>query len=326
MTLLAKTCALANLALSPASYVDLSIDGSLVAAMAVDVKGNVSVFAFDAQTGRPRWSRSVAPTTAQHDYWTYSGVHVSADAQLVTWACGELGSAGAIKQYVVSAKDGTDAAPPLHADAALEPPLSPDGEFTVASYAAPCGGERARVLRRNATSGAYEPGGGFIEGPATGAAGAAPCWYLAQSALSFDHMSAKTFASFAWSSKTLDAAAMTMHDVDDLAAPPVASYVSPVAPSGDTDTSGATLACFERLCVFGGYAGTRVVQPTVVLIDASAAGAVWTATTNGSVVDVSIAPAYVPETYFVSASGCTTPGLCSGPGAEASLWTVSFSA
>ena len=62
------------------------------------------------------------------------------------------------------------------------------------------------------------------------------------------------------------------------------------------------------------------------LIDASAAGAVWTATTNGSVVDVSIAPAYVPETYFVSASGCTTPGLCSGPGAEASLWTVSFSA
>ena len=98
-------------------------------------------------------------------------------------------------------------------------------------------------------------------------------------------------------------------------------------PYGTTETgSGATLACFERLCVFGGYAGTRVVQPTVVLIDASAAGAVWTATTNGSVVDVSIAPAYVPETYFVSASGCTTPGLCSGPGAEASLWTVSFSA
>ncbi len=139
-------------------------------------------------------------------------------------------------------------------------------------------------------------------------------------------MSAKTFASFAWSSTALDAAAVTMHDVDSLAAGPVASYVSPVAPSGDTDTAGAVLACFERLCVFGGYASSRVVQPTVVLLDASAAGAVWTATTNGSVIDVSIAPGFVPETYYVSASGCTTPSLCTGPGAEASLWTVSFSA
>jgi len=336
VTLLAETCALANLALSPASYVDLSVNGSLVAAMAVDVKGNVTVSAFDAQTGRRRWSRSVAPAAGQRDYFTYSGVHVSANAQLVTWACGELGSAGAIRQYIVSAEDGTDAAPPVRADAALEPPLSPDGEYTAASYTAPCGGERARVLRRNATSGAFEPVGGFIEGPATGAAAglegpvagaaAAPCWYLAQAALSFDYMSAKTYASFAWSSTTLDAAAITMHDVDDLAGPPVASYVSPVAPSGDTDTSGATLACFERLCVFGGYAGNRVVQPTVVLVDASAAGAVWQATTNGSVIGVSVAPGYVPETYYISASGCTTPGLCTGPGAEASLWTVSFSA
>lgn len=328
VTLLAETCALANLAISPASYVDLSIDGSLVVAMAVDVKGNVTVAAFDAQTGRPRWSRSIAPTAAQHDYWTFSGVHVSADAQLVTWACGELGSAGAIRQHVVSATDGADAVPPILADSALEPPLSPDGEYTAAAYAAPCGGERARVLRRNATSGAFEPVGGFIDGPATGAGAgdAAPCWRLAQAALSFDYMSAKTFASFAWSSTALDAAAVTMHDVDSLAAGPVASYVSPVAPSGDTDTAGAVLACFERLCVFGGYASSRVVQPTVVLLDASAAGAVWTATTNGSVIDVSIAPGFVPETYYVSASGCTTPSLCTGPGAEASLWTVSFSA
>jgi hypothetical protein len=56
----AERCALVNLAISPASYVDLSVDGSLVVAMAVDAQANVTVFAFDAQTGRARWSRSVA--------------------------------------------------------------------------------------------------------------------------------------------------------------------------------------------------------------------------------------------------------------------------
>jgi hypothetical protein len=323
-TLDAERCALVNLAISPASYVDLSVDGSLVVAMAVDAQVNVTVFAFDAQTGRSRWSRSVAPTPAQREQWTFSGVHVSADAQLVTWSCGEVGAAGAIRQYVVSAKDGADAAPPLHVDAALEPPLSPDGEYTAASFASPCGGDRARVLRRNATGGggAYEPvGAAFIDGPAADGS----CWYLMQAALTFDPASARTFASFAWSSTSLNAAAVTMYDVDAIEKGPLASYVSPVS-TGGMDSSGAVLACFERLCVFGGYPGSGVAQPTVVLIDASAAGPVWSVATNGSVIDVSIAPAYVPETYFVSASGCTTPSICTGPGAEASLWTVSFTA
>ena len=322
-TTLEERCALVNLAISPASYVDLSVDGSLVVAMAVDAQANVTVFAFDAQTGRARWSRSVAPTPAQREQWTFSGVHVSADAQLVTWSCGEVGAAGAIRQYVVSAKDGADAAPPLRVDAALEPPLSPDGEYTAASFASPCGGDRARVLRRNATGGGdYEPvGAAFIDGPAADGS----CWSLMQAALTFDPASARTFAAFAWSSTSLNAAAVTMYDVDALEQGPVASYVSPVS-TGGMDSSGAVLACFERLCVFGGYPGSGVAQPTVVLIDASAAGPVWSVATNGSVMDVSIAPAYVPETYFVSASGCTTPSICTGPGAEASLWTVSFTA
>ena len=320
IVLLADTCALVNLALSTASYVDLSRDGLLVAALSADDTGNLTVRAFDAQTGRLRWARSIAPTKEQAQMWTFSGVSVSANAELVTWACGELESAAGVRQYVVHASNGTDVAPTVRSDGELEPPLSPDGEYTVASIAVASGGDSARVMRWNASTRNYDAVVPDLVGPASvGVSG----WYLVQAKLTFDPMSATTFVTLAWSSMTLDAAAVTMYDVDALAGGPVASYATPVS-TGAMDSSGCVIACLERLCVAGFYPGSGVAQPTVLLLDASAAGPVWNTTTSGSVIDVSIAPAEVPETYFFSSSGCTTPSICTDVGAEAYVWAVEF--
>jgi hypothetical protein len=318
--LLADVCAIVNLALSTSTYADISRDGSLVAAMAVSNGLNVSVHAFDGQTGKLRWTRSVSPPGPNHDYFTFSGLRVSADGEFVSFEFGDVSAVGGVKQYIVSGVDGKDRAVPVRGDGGLEPPISADGGYSVVTVGVASGGSRARVVRWNASSAAYEPAGEDIDGPKV----AGVVWDLAEASSSFDPVSDRSFITLAWSSAGLNAAAVTMYDVSELTRP-VAAYRTPVS-TGDMDSSGVAIACFERLCIAGLFPGSGVSQPTVVLLDASSPTAVWNTTTAGSVLDVSIAPAEVPETYFVSASGCTTPGLCSGPGAEASLWTVSFSA
>ena len=318
--LLADVCAIVNLALSTYTYADISRDGSLVAAMTVSDGLNVTVHAFDGQTGKLRWTRSVSPPGPDHDYFTFSGLRVSADGEFVAWEFGDVSAVGGVKQYIVGGVDGKDRAEPVRSDGGLEPPISEDGGYSVVTVGVASGGSRARVVRWNASSATYEPAGADIDGPAL----AGIVWDLAAASSSFDPVSDRSFVTLAWSSAGLNAAAVTMYDVTELTRP-VASYKTPVS-TGDYDSSGVAIACFERLCIAGFYPGSGVSQPTVVLLDASAPTPVWNSTTEGSVLDVSIAPAKVPETYFVSASGCTTPSICTGPGAEAAYWLVRFSA
>ena len=317
----AETCALANLALNPTTYAELSRNGSLVVALTASDAGNVTIFALEGQTGALRWARSFAPTPAQKSYWTWSGVHVSPDGEFVSWSVGELGGAEGVRQHVAAADDGKDRGPSIRVDEPLEPPLSLGAEYTVSSVAVASGGERARVLRWNASAAAYTPAGADIDGPKI----AGILWYFISASLSFDPMTGVTFATLAWSSTSLNAAAVVMYNVDALASGPVASYHTPVS-TGDMDSSGVAIACFERLCACGFYPGSGVAQPTFLLLDASAKAPVWNTTTAGSVLDVAIAPGAVPETYYVSAAGCTTPSICTDKGAEAFVWGVTFTA
>lgn len=308
---------------TPFTRFALSPDGATAVAWVQDASLNVTVLAFDGQTGARRWTTVLpAPSGPDRDYFVALGLALSGDGRWVLADEGVEGGGDGQRLHVLSAADGTPRGAPVYSAGTggfMQPTISEDGAFVLAVTNDAVGS--VSVFGWNATAGAYAlVGTADPPGVAPGGDG----WDLGDAALSRDAGTGVTYVGLAWFDRDLGGS--TLLAMFDAAAPskgPAVSYaVSPVA-GDDIAVASAEIACDGGVCVAGLW--VQVVngtQPSVVVLSAATPAApVFTFTSPGSVDAVDIVSAGAGA-FYVAAAGCATYGVCTDPGSDAYLWRL----
>ena len=296
----------------------LSSDGSTAVAWVQAGNLDVTVYAFDGQTGKPRWTRTFpAPPPPDDQYFDSLGVELSADGKWVVVDEGLGGGSGIQRLHVLSAVDGTPRCGPVGSPAFMQGTLSADGAYLLSLDNDQTG--VVAVHRFNATTVAYDRIGQAL--PPLDAPSSAG-WQLGAAALTTD-AAGKTFAGLAWFDGALAGSSLVaMFDVENMTTPAVVYAVAPVA-GDDIAVASTAIECDGGICVAGFWCQVvNGTQPTVAVISpASPATPLLAFTSPGSVdaVDIVSAGAGV---YYISAAGCSTYGVCTDPGSDAYLWRL----
>ena len=299
----------------------LSRDGATAIAWVQDGDENVTVYAYDGQTGRPRWTRTFSAPPAERDYVESFGAELSEDGR---WVTVDFGVVTVTPQalYVLDATTGVDRCPPVESPGLVQATLSPDGEYIIQLNNAFTG--TASILRFNDSASGYVIVGTVAPPPPPGAHG----WTLGGAAMSSDGTT--TYAGFVWYDSSLaGTSVVAMWSVANLTGRPHSFIVVPPVEGDDIAVASASIACDRRLCAAALW--VQVVngtQPSVVVLSADAPIPVMAFTSPGSMDNVDVVYAGPVggggggDRYYVAAAGCATYGVCTAPGSDAYLWEV----
>lgn len=334
-TLVSNNCSNLNI-LSFTRWMDLDDAGSI--AVAHVQHGDIGsptfgVYAYDGQTGAPRWNVTLAPAQAppSGDIFYSFGVSVSGDGRWVLVDAG-LYARTPHTFYVFSAADGSlrgnvtathEGQSVLSHDGALLYACNNNSAPTATIYQwadAPGGGG----------AGAYQPLA-TIESPAPAGAQPGVTWYLASGAFGTDPSTGRTVVALAWlTSDGTGHQSFSAWDTARLGDGPIAAYTY----TGDGSKyiiGSSEVACRGGVCAAALW--NQLVNehtPTVVVLDAGApagtrAGPAWTFDSYGSMMGVAVALGTNDKgapVAFVAASGCHSHTACDVIGADGYLWQL----
>lgn len=297
----------------PWSRFALSDDGSTAVAWTQDDTGDITVYAFEGQTGASRWKKTIpCGTPDQCQYYLSYGADISSDGRWVVYDDGVEG-AGPHQLHVLAAADGAPRAAPVQSPDAVPAHASPNGDFMFSSddASAPSTGAFSTWLW-DAASGVYKLVGSALPPLGSGGDG----WTLAQYAFSVDDDN-KTWLAVVWFDTSLAGpSVLALYDAAAPASGPV-SWAATTPLAIDVANAAAVVDCAGGLCAAGFY--TQKVggpQPTLVVVAAAAPGAVWNFTTPGSVDAVSVTRSGASGSFYVLAVGCASASVCTQPGGD----------
>jgi hypothetical protein len=266
-------------------------------------------------TGKLRWTRSIGPTApGDREYWASRGVAVSEQGEFVLFAVGAYTGAN-VTVSVVSALDGTPRDSSLIVNAVpFENAISGDGVYVVSALD---DAGTAGVWAWDESTCAYTLAT-IASPPFASASGQG--WYLSSAELSFDPFTGSTFLGAVWVDGGLLTSCVGMFNVNSPGGA-VASYLSPINSALAVD--GGAVSCYQRLCAAVLWSGDEPgTQPTVVVLSASDPAPVWNFTSPGSMLSATLAPGPDPDSLYLAAAGCSTVGVCTGPGGDSYLWLL----
>ena len=287
-----------------------------------------TIFAYEGQTGKPRWNYTLKANNAPNGapFVSY-GVSISRDGRYVITDAG-IDGVGLHTYYIFNAADGSLKTTVTGA-AFLQSFLSPTGDYIFTQNADD--EPEATVHRWNASSGKYESIG-TVRSPKPSGVPVGVQWYLSDGSFGYDATSNRTVLALAWLTSDLSGhQSVSVWDVTaDLKAGPITNYTY-TGDGSDMAIDGQAVKCTGLVCAAALWnQKTDEGNPTVLVFDASApagtkAGPVWTFATAGSMESVDVAlgttAAGAPVAY-VAAAGCDTLGDCVAPGGDAYLWMI----
>ena len=319
---LTSDCSNVNLAV-PWSRFTLSDDGSTAVAWTQDAAGDITVYAFEGQTGQLRWQKKFpCGTPDECNYYLSYGCDVSGDGRWVVYDDGVEG-AGAHKLHVLAAADGAPRAVVLSPDA-VPAHASPDGTFMFSSDDADAPSTGAfSTWRWSAAAAAYTLAGSALPPLGSGGDG----WTLAQYAFSTDERN-RTWLGVVWfDTGLLGPSVLALYDAAAPASGPVSWVATTPLAGSSMANAGAVVDCAGSMCAAGFYVQkVGAPQPSLVVVAADAPATVWNFTTPGSVDAVSVSRSGKPGSYYVLAAGCTSPGVCTVPGGDLYAFEVTVTA
>ena len=318
---LSNTCLNIN-GWTPFTRFALSADGATAVAWVQQASLDVTLFAFDGQTGARRWTVTLpAPPQPDRDYFISLGISISADGAWVVADEGVEGGGDGQRLHVLSAVDGTPRCATVDSAGMggfMQPTVSDDGRYVLNVANDATGAAGLYVF--NSTLGRYALVG-YADPPAEAPGGNG--WVIGGASLSREPATNVTYAGIAWFDRDLGGSSLVaMFDAANPAAGPVTTYaVQPVA-GDDIAVAAAAIACDGGVCVAGLW--VQVVngtQPAVAVLSASSPSPVFTFVSPGSTDAVDIVSAGAGA-YYVAAAGCATYGVCTDPGSDAYMWRV----
>ena len=309
------------------SWFELSDDGAVAVAWALDSLGASTVWGIDAVHGKVAWNTTISVNASEADYAYSYGVALSADGR---WAIYDAGVVGVTNQtlYIVDSATGVlrGGAPPVQSVGLINGVISHDGGYTIANMD-PTQPELTVFAWSPAGAGGYAPVASVTGPNPSGSTGGGQGWYLVSASFGYDPPSGRTILGAVWLTADLSGTyAIGVWDVAALASGPIAS-VNYTAVQSTMAVDEAEISCAGLLCAVAmNTPVSDASMPTIWVLSAEGDGATWSANTPGSMlsVDVNVGlGAAGARTYYVGVAGCATESVCTKPGADAYLLRVS---